>query len=518
MKKLIWTIMLAFTMTFGVSAQQEAEREPAGHLRSCRMGTPNPRFKPRRAPLLQGSENPYMGNRRQLVVLASFQDQDFMEDHEVALQKWGKIFNAENYTEDELVGSVHDYFMAQSYSQFNLMFDLFFVELPDGRSKYRSTYSHDENSQYMVDDIVDVLQTQDIDWSLYDWDGDTFIDQLLIIYAGQGMNAGGGTNTIWPHQWWLSQHLNMETSDPIDHRGYRTIVQGNQEYHVDCYCCLQEYVVDNKLSKTPFGTICHEYSHCFGLPDFYYSGGKVVGDWDLMDNGNYNGQGIRPCNYSAHEKMLMGWLTPVELTSPTTITGMPALTDEPVAYLIRNEGSENEYYFVENRQQTGWDESLPGSGIVVFHIDYDKDIWISTTQSANNKDKKRYKIIPANNDIRISSSSGWTYPYVTMDNFLNKTVVNDSLTNTSNPAATLNNPNLDGQLLMSKPITHISVDANGLASFVFMDDTSTSVSEVPFNQERDHNAAPMYDLQGRRLSSPAKGLYIQGNKLRIRIK
>ena len=508
--------MLAFAMTLGVSAQQEAEREPASHLRSCRMGTPNPRFKPRRAPLLQGSENPYVGNRRQLVVLASFQDQDFLEDHEAVLQKWDKIFNREHYDEGKFVGSVHDYFMAQSYGQLNLLFDLVLVELPDERYKYRSTYSHDENSQYMVDDIVDVLLARDIDWHLYDWDGDAFIDQMLIIYAGQGMNAGGGTNTIWPHQWWLSQHLNQETAEPTDRRGFRTVTEGGREYYVDCYCCLQEYVEDDSPS-TPFGTICHEYSHCFGLPDFYFNGGKVVGDWDLMDSGNFNGQGFRPCNYSAHEKMLMGWLTPIELTSPVTITDMPALTDEPVAYFIRNEGSENEYYFVENRQQTGWDESLPGSGIVVFHIDYDKDIWLSTTQYANNNDKKRYRIIPANNKIGVSNSSGWAYPYVTMDIFFNKTVVNDSLTNTSNPAATLNTPNLDGQRLMSKPITQMSVDDNGLASFVFMDDDASPVSEVPIDQERDQSAAPMYDLQGRRLTAPAKGLYIQGNKLRIRI-
>ena len=507
--------MLTLAVTLGMSAQQETERGPVAHLRGCRVGTPNPQFKSRRAPLLKGGENPYIGNRRQLVVLASFQDMDFMEDHEAALQKWGKIFNVENYTENDFVGSLHDYFMAQSYGQFNLTFDLLFVELPDGRYKYRSTYSHDENSQYMVDDIVDVLQTLDIDWSLYDWNGDTFIDQLLIIYAGQGMNAGGGSNTIWPHQWWLSQHLNQKTADPIDHRSYRTVVQGNKEYHIDCYCCLQEYTED-EIRKIPFGTICHEYSHCFGLPDFYARNGSIViGSWDLMDSGNYNGWGLRPCSYSAHERMLMGWLTPVELTSTTAIIDMPALVDEPVAYLIRNDGAENEYYIVENRQQRGWDEDLPGSGILVFHIDYDKDIWISTTTSANSDDGNRYYIFAANNKFGVSASSDWAYPYVAKDVLGNDSLVNDRLTNTSEPAATLKNPNIDGKLLMSKPITNMAVDANGLASFVFMDKTTTSVHGVPLSQDHD-TATPIYDLQGRRLSAPVKGLYIQGNKLMIK--
>ena len=84
-------------------------------------------------------------------------------------------------------------------------------------------------------------------------------------------------------------------------------------------------------------------------PDFYYdSGTKVVDDWDLMDNGVYNENGFRPCNYSAHERMLMGWLMPVELTDSTIITDMPALCDEPIAYLVRNDGSENEYYIIVN--------------------------------------------------------------------------------------------------------------------------------------------------------------------------
>ena len=508
------TIIMAFFLTLGMSAQQDIEREPVAHLRGCRVGTPNPHFKPHRAPLLQGGENPYVGNRHQLVVLASFQDQDFAEDHEGALQKWDKIFNAENYTEDSFVGSIHDYFMEQSYGQFNLMFDLLFVELPDVRYRYRSTATHDENSQYMVDDIVDVLMTQEIDWSLYDWDGDAFVDQLLIIYAGQGMNAGGDFNTIWPHQWWLSQHLNQETEEPMDYRSYRTVTQDNKEYYVDRYCCLQE-VVNISSVRTSFGTICHEYSHCFGFPDFYDGGGaKVVGSWDLMDNGNYNGMGFRPCNYSAHERMLMGWLTPVELSSTATITDMPALADEPVAYLIRNDGAENEYYIVENRQQRGWDEELPGNGIVVFHIDFDMDLWGSTTTYVNTAKNKRYRIIPANNNSQNSASSEWAYPYVMQDVLGNDSIANECLTNTSTPAATLNNQNIDGELLMSKPITSMAVDAYGLASFVFMGDTITSVREVLFNQERETDA-PIYDLQGRRLSSPTNGLYIQGRRLMI---
>ena len=513
MKTTLLTLILLCVLAQGTSAADAVVQ------RGCRVGKPNPQFTPRRAQAVSDSENPYVGDRRQLVVLASFQDQDFAEDHDAALTTWDKIFNAEGYGEDGYTGSVRDYFLAQSYGQFRLTFDLVFVELPDNLQKYHST-ADDENSQYMVDDIVDVLLTLDIDWSLYDWDGDRFIDQLLIVYAGQGQNVGGGSNTIWPHQWWLSQHIDLTSGDATSYRSYRTVAGTGGEYYIDCYCCVQE-VVNSTGIKTSFGTLCHEYSHCFGFPDFYYGRDMYVGEWDLMDYGNYSGKGFRPCGYSAHERMLMGWLTPVELTDPATIDAMPALEDEPVAYLIRNDGEANEYYIVENRQQRGWDELLPGNGIIVFHVDYDKALWEGTDGWVNTKQRQRYTIFPANNKTSVYSSGGWAYPYMAGGIQGSGQVVNDSLTNTSAPAAKLNNPNTDGQLLMSKPITRMAVDGDGLASFAFMAGVDTSIGDID-DPRSDSDA--VYDLQGRRVESPfsnhpfsmlKKGVYIYHGKKHV---
>ena len=185
-----------------------------------------------------------------------------------------------------------------------------------------------------------------------------------------------------------------------------------------------------------------------------------------MDSGNYNGDGYCPASYSAHERWLMGWLTPTELKEATTITDMPALSDEPQAYLIRNDGFQNEYYIVENRQQKGWDTSLPGNGIIVFHIDYDAPLWVSVSEYVNQYSRKHYMIIPANNLAMISTSfsKNWGYPYQE----------NDSLTNTSAPAAELWNTNTDGTLFMNKPVTNFTVQ-DGKASFDFMK-TATGIT------------------------------------------
>ncbi|MBQ3700851.1 MAG: M6 family metalloprotease domain-containing protein [Prevotella sp.] len=403
----------------------------------------------------------YHGDRHQLVVLASFSDWQFEDDESATMQKWDKIFNAVGYSEAPFVGSVHDYFYAQSYQQFYLTFDLQYVQLSEGRSRYASNSVDDENSQYLVNDIMDVLSTRDIDWSLYDWNGDGYVNQLLIVYAGKGMNDGGGSNTIWPHQWWLSLHVDPTTEAYCQPRTV-TNDDGTQ-YTVDSYCAVQE----EGNHSASFGTICHEFSHCFGFPDFYYGTTMYLKDWEIMDYGNCNGGGYRPANYSAHERWLMGWLTPVELTSTTTISDMPALSDQPQAYLVRNDGCEQEYYLLENRQQKDWDTSLPGNGIVVFHIHFDKEIWGDPFASPNTPSEKHYLIIPANNKSATYYSNGWAYPYQ----------ANDSLTNNSKPEATLWNANSDGTKLMNKSLHDIKVE-NGLASFRFTVDQSTGIDEL----------------------------------------
>lgn len=436
------------------------------------------------------AENPLIGDRHQLVVMAEFADQAFKDDSILTLQKWDKILNSRNFKDSMIAGSMHDYFYDQSYGQLNLSFDLLYVVV-ENKKKYRSTYADDENSKYLVQDVVSIIKNRVKDWGLYDWDNDGDVDQLLIIYAGKGQNDGGGSMTIWPHQWWMSEHKDCQ---PV------SVTSGSKTYRVNSYCTVQE--LSGKGDYGIFGTLCHEYSHCFGLPDFYDGYNQYVSAWDLMDYGNYNGNGFHPCGYSSFERAFMGWLTPVELKNDTVIDGMKALSDAPVSYLIRNEGNANEYYLVENRQMTGWDETLPGSGIVVFHVDYDEDTFHKGT--VNSSTKKRYTIIPANDTIKTTETAlkGWAYPYKS----------NNGLTNTSKPAAQLNNPNIDGSLLMSKPLTDMAV-VNCLASFSFMKQT---MAAVPYVQERSiSNNDGWFTTDGRRLpDKPAvHGLYIHHGKV-----
>ena len=421
--------------------------------------------------------NPYTGERRQLVVLASFSDLDF--ENEDPLPLWDKIFNQPNYHEEGYQGSVHDYFYDQSYGKFNLSFDLHAIKVNKEHATYRSTDVDDSNASLLFLALVDSLKNIVSDWTPYDWDEDGYIDQILVLYAGLGQNNGGDRNTIWPHQGALTRyHI-----DPV-------IVNSNGvDLKIDHYGFFPE----KGKTSVSFGTFCHEFGHCMTLPDFYYGSDiPILGDWDIMDHGNYNDNGHCPPNYSAHERMVLGWLDVKELTEPTSIIDMPALGDEPVAYMIRNDAYPNEYYILENRQQQGWDKYLPGSGLVIFHIDYDEEIWVYGVP--NNYVDNHYAIIPANGLTYSTFSYGWAYPYG------NK----DSLTSNSTPAATLRHAAQDGTKLMSKPITNIRVN-NGLVSFDFMGGNGSQTAIQSQATNLKPQIKEVFDLGGRQIPQNAMG-------------
>lgn len=231
-------------------------------VRGCRVGTPRPEGMVSHRGAAGGQVKQtggdfYQGERHQLTVLVEFNDRAFVGDETATLAQWNKIFNTENLTEEPFKGSVHDYFLAQSYGKFSVFFDLVYVKVSGNAVKYKSTNSDDENSQYLVQDIVEVLKNRnDIDWNLYDWNGDGFVNQLLIVYAGHGMNDSSGPNLIWPHQWWMSEHLKDRQQgvycEPIP------VTYNDKEYKVDCYCALSELNKNNDYGS--FGHICIRYT------------------------------------------------------------------------------------------------------------------------------------------------------------------------------------------------------------------------------------------------------------------
>ena len=75
---------------------------------------------------------------------------------------------------------------------------------------------------------------------------------------------------------------------------------------------------------------------------------------------------------------------------------MPAITKEPVAYLIRNANPKfpGEYYLLENHQQESWDAYAPAHGMLILHVDFNSNAWKQNTVN-NVASHQRMTIIPA---------------------------------------------------------------------------------------------------------------------------
>ena len=398
--------------------------------------------------------NPISGERKGLVILVNYKDKKMQHTQ----AEYNDYFNKAGYSDNNCTGSVRDYFLSQSYGKFSLDFDVMGpVTLSKNLSYYGDNDSdgNDKHAAEMVAEAVK-LAVSGIDLKRYDWDGDGYVDQVYVVYAGYGEHADAPANTIWPHEFELS-----EAAKYNDGPGALTI----NGVTIDTYACSSELRGSSGNKMDGIGTACHEFSHCLAIPDMYDTSadGENFGMnvWDLMDYGSYNGEdgyGETPAPFTSYERMYCGWLTPVELTQPCNVNDMPAITKEPVAYLIRNANPKfpGEYYLLENHQQESWDAYAPAHGMLVLHVDFNSNAWKQNTVN-NVASHQRMTIIPADGKLSHYNTAGDTWP---------GTSKKTALTDSSNPAAKLYNLNSNGRKFMGHPIENIA-EKDGLISFTF---------------------------------------------------
>ena len=398
--------------------------------------------------------NPISGERKGLVILVNYKDKKMQHTQ----AEYNDYFNKAGYSDNNCTGSVRDYFLSQSYGKFSLDFDVMGpVTLSKNLSYYGDNDSdgNDKHAAEMVAEAVK-LAVSGIDLKRYDWDGDGYVDQVYVVYAGYGEHADAPANTIWPHEFELS-----EAAKYNDGPGAITI----NGVTIDTYACSSELRGSSGNKMDGIGTACHEFSHCLAIPDMYDTSadGENFGMnvWDLMDYGSYNGEdgfGETPAPFTSYERMYCGWLTPVELTQPCNVNDMPAITKEPVAYLIRNANPKfpGEYYLLENHQQESWDAYAPAHGMLVLHVDFNSNAWKQNTVN-NVASHQRMTIIPADGKLSHYNTAGDTWP---------GTSKKTALTDSSNPAAKLYNLNSNGRKFMGRPIENIA-EKDGLISFTF---------------------------------------------------
>ena len=333
--------------------------------------------------LFPNASYPVFGKQTGLVILVEYQDVPFTIDN--PLDYFSRMLHEEGFSDYGGTGCAREYFLENSNGQFDPEFDVFGpVTLPKDRSYYGANRpgtggGNDKNAAQMIIDACQAIDDE-VDFSKYDCDGDGWIDNVFVFYAGMGEASGGPEESIWPHSW------NVYAGG-----GKNVRLDG---VRLDRYACSNEW--ENIQGGRPdgVGTFIHEFSHVMGLPDLYattYTGAQTPGEWSVLDSGPYNNNGCTPPLYSAFERYALGWLEPTDMRVAASAT-LPPISSNMAGifncYRTSGTSNPNEFYLFENRQQTGWDASLPYHGMLVWHIDYKNTPWNNNT--VNNDPDHQY--------------------------------------------------------------------------------------------------------------------------------
>jgi len=258
-------------------------------------------------------------------------------------------------------GSLRDYYLEASYAHYAPDGDVYGpVTLPQTYEHYIDGImgiSLDEpNSKTIFRDAVNAADAL-IDYADYDGDGNGFVDGVMLIIAGHGFEESGDSTKILSHQWELPL-ISMAYLDGVTLRSYTIQPEEHGPY--------------TGGGHNGIGVYCHEWGHIFDLPDLYDEDGSSwgIGDWSIMGSGNYLNQSRTPAHFDPWCKVFLGWVDVDTVASNRVDEAIPSFATSPTVYRLWMGGlGGNEYFLVCNRQKDGFDSYLPGSGLMVLHVD-----------------------------------------------------------------------------------------------------------------------------------------------------
>jgi len=219
-----------------------------------------------------------------------------------------------------------------------------------------------------------------------------YVDVVMIAHQGTGEEASFITpNDIWSHSW----DLNSAQSNGHSSNGEFVTNEACTYPGGGGFIKVNNYVIQPELA-TPnpnglligVGVYAHEYGHAIGLPDLYdtdYSS-EGAGDWTLMAGGSWLGPqtpfvwngsnytkiiGDSPAHLDAWSKYYLGWISPTNISGVSSNQPVTAASSASPNFYVLGTGTptSGEYFLVENRQKSGFDSYLNGSGLLVWHID-----------------------------------------------------------------------------------------------------------------------------------------------------
>lgn len=332
------------------------------------------------------------GTQNFIVLMVQYSDLSFSN----TVTNVDQLMNQPNYNG---TGSFKDFYFKNSNEKLTVNTTVSGIYTASRTHDYYGQNDGNGNDMNVAELVSEAIQAADatVDFSQFDNNNDGVVDAVYIIYAGSGEASSGNPTDIWPH--------NNPSITPITVDGVI----------INAYTCSNELV---GTSLVGIGTICHEFGHALGLPDYYDtdyagSGGQAEGNgsWDVMASGNSNNNEASPANHNPMSKKMLGWQYPQIIDANGPYVLAPA-TQDTISFLV-NSVVASEGFFLENRQLEGFDIGLQGHGMLIFHCDY---AYFDQTHLTNNNINANpahqgFDIEEADGEITIEA--GDTYPGTT---------------------------------------------------------------------------------------------------------
>lgn len=445
-------------------------------------------------------------SRKYMVLLIDFADVKFSRTN----SDFTNLLNQSGYTASGATGyagSVKDYYTDNSSGQFIPQFDVYGPITLSQNMAYYGGNDADDNDLRPREMILEACALANnlyptLNFSTYDNDGNKVVDNVAAFYAGYAESNGAPANTIWPHQWSVS---GLTANKVFDNTS------------VDSYSCSSELKGVIGTEMEGIGTFCHEFGHVLGLPDLYDTDDDENGlffdsnAYNLMSSGNYNNNSNTPPYLSIFERELLGWATSTKLSGDITISNLAHIGASNKAYYIHTNPQpaagayDTEWFYLENRQKTGWDSYIPGHGLIISHVDMSANAistyWNTGLLNAYSS-HPCYDLLEADGLADYGTRGGDPFP---------GTSGKSSFTDTGTPNALS-----WGSVATQTPVTQIT-ESSSLISFVVGNGTSTATQiindedttpSVSYQQGQiivsnlsDDASVSLFDVSGRLISS-----------------
>lgn len=215
---------------------------------------------------------------------------------------------------DDGIFSLSEYFRTASFGQLELssfMTGWYFTDKP-----FTDNYEFMFPEVSFADEVLQWAKTTypDTDWAQFDRNGDGYVDAMVLFSVGLSQSEG-----------YMPSSFGGAVHSTGTHYPDRAGTQGDPQ--ANCFATINLFLMQD--GKT--NTLIHEFSHHFGLNDYYdgsWHGVNAVGGYDM--------QSASVGDWSAYSKLAVGWMTPRIVTglsngeSVDVTIGSSALTGDAI--------------------------------------------------------------------------------------------------------------------------------------------------------------------------------------------